>query len=58
MSEICFNRCVWDFDTDIVRNREERCVLSCTSHYLTATKEIGKNFGDAQANQLTASTAN
>ena len=29
MSEICFNRCVWDFGTEVVRNREDRCVMKC-----------------------------
>ena len=44
MSEICFNQCVWDFGTESVRNREDRCVMRCVQHYMDATKEIGKCF--------------
>ena len=52
MSEFCFNRCVWDFGTEIVRNREDRCVMKCVQHYMDATKEIGKVFADEQANLI------
>ena len=54
MSELCFNVCVWDFGTDEVsgsielfsslrnvfqvRNREDRCAMSCTEKYMSASK--------------------
>lgn len=53
MSEFCFNRCVWDFGTVAVRNREDRCVMRCVMHYMEATKEIGKVFANEQASVIT-----
>lgn len=44
MSELCFNQCVWDFGTQDVRNREERCVMRCVQQYMDSTKEIGRCF--------------
>lgn len=49
ISEYCFNHCVWDFGTRDLRNREDRCVMRCTSHYLQSTKEIGNAFTEGQA---------
>lgn len=44
MSEVCFNQCVWDFGTKVVRNREDRCVMRCVQHFMDATKLIGHCF--------------
>lgn len=44
MSETCFNQCVWDFGTESVRNREQRCLMRCVQHYMDASKEIGNSF--------------
>merc|ERR1712241_215892 len=44
MSELCFNECVFDFGTSEVRNREERCAMSCTEKYMKATKAMGSSF--------------
>lgn len=52
MSEFCFNRCVWDFGTEVVRNREDRCVMKCVQHYMDASKEIGRVFADEQASMI------
>ncbi len=38
LSETCFNACVWDFGTSVVRNRESRCVEKCANHYMQMTK--------------------
>jgi len=46
MSEICFNQCVWDFGTKEIRNREDRCAMSCTEKYMKAQKELGNAFTD------------
>jgi len=44
MSELCFNVCVWDFGTNEVRNREDRCAMNCTEKYMKATKSLGNSF--------------
>jgi len=46
MSETCFNQCVWDFGTESVRNREDRCVMRCVQHYMDSTKKIGECFAE------------
>merc|ERR1711988_1921893 len=53
MSELCFNECVFDFGTSEVRNREERCAMSCTEKYMKATKAMGSSFTETHpANNL------
>merc|ERR1719367_1149297 len=48
MSQICFNLCVWDFGTNELRSRENRCVMKCVQKYMDSTKEIGKCFAEGQ----------
>ena len=52
MSETCFNKCVWDFGVASMRGREERCVMKCVSHYLSATQEIQRVFAEDQASVI------
>lgn len=54
MSELCFEQCVWDLQSEVIRNREERCVNKCVNHYLAANKEIQKVFAEDQANLITS----
>jgi len=49
MSESCFTRCVWDFGTDKVRDREDRCIMRCAQNYLQMTKVVGDTFTEGQA---------
>jgi len=48
MSELCFNQCVWDFGTDQVRDREMRCALNCTEHFMKSQKQLGAAFTESQ----------
>ena len=52
MSQVCFQHCVWDFGSDHMLKREERCLMRCVDHFLAANKEIQKVFADEQANQV------
>lgn len=54
MSELCFEQCVWDLQSAVIRNREERCVNKCVTHYLAANKEIQKVFAEDQAALITS----
>lgn len=54
MAEICFSMCVWDFGTDQVRNREDRCAMTCAEKYLKMTKVLGASFAEGQANAILA----
>ncbi len=55
MSDICLNLCVWDFGTDQVRNREDRCAMKCAEKYLKMTKVMGASFAEGQAANILAS---
>merc|ERR1712107_23178 len=48
MSEACFDRCVWDFGTTQIRDREDRCIMRCAQNYLQMTKVVGATFTEEQ----------
>ena len=58
MSEVCFDKCVWDFGISSIRNREDRCLNNCVNHYLAANKEIQTVFAQDQANSILSSMNN
>lgn len=57
MSEICFNLCVWDFGTNDLRSREDRCVMKCIQKYMDSTKEIGRCFAEGQETKILGTTS-
>lgn len=54
MSEMCFKQCIWDFGTDELRNRENRCIHRCAQTYMEATQTMGKAFADSQESIMTS----
>jgi len=44
LSELCFTQCVWDFGTEEVRAREDRCAMRCTEQYMKSSKVMGDSF--------------
>lgn len=58
MSQLCFNLCVWDFGTNELRSRENRCVMKCVQKYMDSTKEIGRCFAEGQETKMLGSTSN
>ena len=56
MSKLCFDQCVWDFSSDSVTYREEKCLNKCVNIFMSANKEIQKVFAEDQASILTTGT--
>lgn len=53
ISEECFSRCVWDFGTTIIRDKEERCISKCTTNYMQMAKVLGDSFSQSQVSNIT-----
>ncbi|KXN72167.1 hypothetical protein CONCODRAFT_16412 [Conidiobolus coronatus NRRL 28638] len=42
----CFNKCINDFYSKILSNREVECVSSCLDDFISQSQRVTKRFGE------------
>jgi len=57
LTEMCFADCVHDFTLRDVRDKEDKCALSCMEKYLKMNQRISQRFQEFQMIQNEAAVA-